>query len=231
MMLSIAGLLVLCIVLQGSASMLSSTRGERGLVVALCVFAAAWAVQRVLHREGWREIGVSATIRGLAVALVLSVALTGAAGLYVRAIDAQVSVYPSAVWLALGILAQGGVAEELVFRGYLYGRLRRTRTFWLASSVSIAPFAAVHLGIFFTTEWPIAFAALVLSMALSFPYAHLYELGGRTIWAPALMHAVTQAGPKLLVIEDAAFPVVWMMAALAVSWCVFSIPRTGPEAC
>jgi membrane protease YdiL (CAAX protease family) len=162
---------------------------------------------------------------------VLSVALTGAAGLYVRAIDPQVSVYPSAVWLALGILAQGGLAEELVFRGYLYGRLRRTRTFWLASSVSIAPFAAVHLGIFLTTEWPIAFAALVLSMALSFPYAHLYELGGRTIWAPALMHAVTQAGPKLLVVEDAAFPVVWMMAALAVSWCVFSIPRTGPEAC
>ena len=35
MMLSIAGLLVLCIVLQGSASLLSSTRGERGLVVAL----------------------------------------------------------------------------------------------------------------------------------------------------------------------------------------------------
>jgi hypothetical protein len=35
MMLSIAGLLVLCIVLQGSASLLSSTRGEKGLVVAL----------------------------------------------------------------------------------------------------------------------------------------------------------------------------------------------------
>jgi hypothetical protein len=78
-------------------------------------------------------------------------------------------------------------------------------------------------------EWPIALASLVLSIALSFPYAHLYELGGRTVWAPALVHAVTQAGPKLLVFEDPAFPLVWMGLALAITWCAFLVRRPRSE--
>jgi membrane protease YdiL (CAAX protease family) len=224
---TIAGFLVLYAVLHGTASLLDSTRGEWGLVVAVCVFIAAWAIQRVLHRKGWSEIGVRADAGGLGVALALSVALIGVAALYVVVTGRQVSLHPGAAWLAVGILAQGGLAEELVFRGYLYGRLRQTRTFWRAASVSMVPFAAVHLVIFLTMDWPVALVALLLSMALSFPYAYLYELGGRTIWAPAVMHAVTQAGPKLAVVDDPVFPLVWMVAALALSWCVFLVPRTG----
>lgn len=220
------GFVLLFAVLQGAASLLNSTRGEWGIFVGLSVLLAAWAVQKVLYRENLRDIGIRGSgLRGLVAAVVISAALCATAAIYVRAIGAPASIYPNAFWLALGIVAQGGVAEELVFRGYLFGHLRRTRPFWRAATASVAPFAVVHLLTFFTMDWPIALAALLLSIAVSFPYAYLFELSAGTIWGPSLVHAVTQAVPKLFIVEDANFPLVWMALVLTFSCGVFLIPR------
>lgn len=226
-----AGFLFLVLALQGSAAALNSTRGEWGLAVAFCVVAVAWAVQRGLHGDGLKEAGVRrGRLSGVALAVALSAAMVAAAAIYVHAVDARVAVHRDALWLALGILAQGGIAEELAFRGYLYGRLRRTRTFWRAALTSMAPFAAVHLILFLTMDWPIALAALLLSIALTFPYAHLYEISGNAIWAPAVLHAATQAGPKLATVDDPAFPLIWMGLALVFSSGVFLVPGKTPPA-
>jgi hypothetical protein len=59
--------------------------------------------------------------------------------------------------------------------------------------------------------WPIALAALLLSVVLSIPFAHLYELGGATIWAPAVLHFVVQGTIKVITFagDDASsFPLV-----------------------
>jgi membrane protease YdiL (CAAX protease family) len=218
------GFVLLLGVLQGVAAALSSTSGEWGLVVAACVFLAAWTVQRALHGEGFAAIGVRPESRGIGIAAALAAVLIAVAVVFLLARRAQVEITANWSWLALGMFAQGGLAEELVFRGYLFGHMRRTRSFWRAAMLSMAPFAAVHLFLFFTLDWPIALAALILSVALSFPYARLYELGMRTIWAPTLLHAVTQATPKLLVTDDNAFPLFWMAAGLVVSWSVFLLP-------
>lgn len=218
------GFLSLVAVLHGTAAMLGSTRGEWGMAVALCVLAAAWAVQRFLHGEYLASVGIRSGTGGIVLAAALSTLLAGFAAMYLLATDARAGLYPDSALLALGIMAQGGLAEELVFRGYLYGHLRRTRRFWRAASVSMVPFAAVHLSAFFTMDWPIALAALLLAIALSFPYARLYDLAGGTLWPAALLHAVTQAGPKLVVVDDPSFPLVWMAAALALSWSVFLLP-------
>jgi hypothetical protein len=72
--------------------------------------------------------------------------------------------------------------------------------------------------------WPIALAALVLSVVLSFPLAHLFELGGHTIWAPALLHFVVQGTVKLVVFSgDAAalFPLVWIAAGAVIPMSAF----------
>lgn len=228
-----AGLILLYGVLQGSAMLLHSTRGESGLVVAACVLSAGWAVQRWLHRETLTDIGIRVgASRGIVVALMLSLLLVGATAIWFAATGATSRFHPNAIWLALGILAQGGIAEELVFRGYLFGHLRRKRPFWRAALLSVAPFSIVHLTLFATMDWAIALAALILSIALSFPYARLYEVSGGAIWAPALLHAVTQAAPKLLIVENAIFPIVWMAMALVVSWLIFFIPapREAPAA-
>jgi membrane protease YdiL (CAAX protease family) len=42
------------------------------------------------------------------------------------------------------------VAEEVLFRGYLFGHLRRGRSFWRAAVLSMLPFVCVHLLLFFT---------------------------------------------------------------------------------
>jgi len=63
---------------------------------------------------------------------------------------------------------------------------------------------------------------------MSIPLAHVFELGGDTIWAPAVLHFVVQSVPKVVTFENAeaaaSFPLWWMassgllpMSALLVS--------------
>ena len=90
------------------------------------------------------------------------------------------------------------------------------------------PFVAVHLFMFLTMAWPVALAALLLAVVISFPKAHLYELGGGTIWPSALLHFVVQGTVKIVVVERATasvFPLVWMAASALVSMLALLIPR------
>ena len=84
---------------------------------------------------------------------------------------ASVVAFPGWVWLLPGLFAQAGIAVEALFRGYLFGRLRRSRSFWRAAALATAPFVVVHLILFATMPWPIALAAVLLSVILSFPGA------------------------------------------------------------
>jgi hypothetical protein len=81
--------------------------------------------------------------------------------------------------------------------------------------------------------WALALAAVVLSLVLSFPLAHLFELGGRTIWAPALLHFVVQGTVKVVTVPGDApvsFPVVWMAVSALLPLCVFVVSRPkGPN--
>jgi membrane protease YdiL (CAAX protease family) len=125
-----------------------------------------------------------------------------------------------------GLFAQAGVAEDTLFRGYLFGHLRSDRSFWRAAALSMIPFAAVHLWLLATMSWDVALAAIILAIVTSFPFARLYDLGGRTIWAPAIVHTVIQAVPKLVLFEDGGmmFPLVWMAACAIVPMVVFLVP-------
>lgn len=227
----IGGLVVLYAVLQGTAGALNSVRGEAGLIVGAATLAAALVVQRLLFASSWAESWASLGLgmpraRGMVVGGVLCALMIATIPLYLL-YDAFDDFYPNAPWLALGILAQAGVAEEVIFRGYLYGRIRRHHPFWRAALLSVLPFSLVHLTLFATMEWPLALASLVLSVAISFPFARLYEMGGRTIWAPALAHAVVQGGPKLIVTNEPLFPLVWIGAVCAVMWLAFVVSSSA----
>jgi hypothetical protein len=100
------------------------------------------------------------------------------------------------------------------------------------------PFVAVHLVIFASQPWPIALAAVLLSAAMSFPLAHLFELGGNTIWPPALLHFVAQGAIKVVEVDGArgsSLPVVWMIACSIVPFLAFLVVvpsrvSRGPDA-
>jgi membrane protease YdiL (CAAX protease family) len=124
--------------------------------------------------------------------------------------------------------AQGGVAEELLFRGFLFGGLARGRGFWRAALLSMPAFVAAHLYLFATMPTAVAIAALVLAILSAFPLAWLYVLGGGTIWAPALLHAVIQsvkivdAPPE----RTATLGIAWMAVTALVPYAVF-LARPG----
>jgi membrane protease YdiL (CAAX protease family) len=225
-----AGFIAIFAIFQVAAEGLGSERGEWGLAVAAIVVAALAAVEALLHGTRFarapRALGLGRPRRqGLIAGAAVSATLLLVVPLYLALTQAAVSMHPAALFLLPGLFAQGGVAEETLFRGYLFGRLRRSLTFWRAAGFATIPFVAAHLYLFATLPWPIALASILLSVVISFPLSRLYEISGNTIWGPAILHFAIQATPKLVeVSDDALFPLVWIAASGAIPWLVFLVP-------
>lgn len=69
------------------------------------------------------------------------------------------------------------IAEEVLFRGYLYGKLRKVVPMWAAMFITSILFGAVH------GQWNVAIDVFALSMVL----CSLREVTGN-IWAGILLH-------------------------------------------
>lgn len=74
------------------------------------------------------------------------------------------------------------IAEELLFRGYLYGKLRRHVPLYLAIFMTSALFALVHM------QWNVALNVFALSIVM----CGLREITG-SIWAGILLHMAKNA--------------------------------------
>ena len=164
---------------------------------------------------------------GMALAAGTCLLLLSVVPVYAAATGASFTLAPGALWLLPGLFAQGGIAEETLFRGFLFGHLRIGRTFWRAAALSMLPFVVVHLVPFFTLPFWIALAALALSVVTSFPMARLFDLGGGTIWPSALLHFVIQGTIKVLAVTgdtSSTFPYLWMTAGALIPLLVFLAP-------
>jgi membrane protease YdiL (CAAX protease family) len=211
------------------AAALGSTRGEAGLVVCVLVVTLAALAERWLTRAPLRAclvaLGLSAPpARALLAAAALVAALIACLPLLAALTGVELALRPGAAWLALGMLAQGGIAEELLFRGFMYRHLRRTRTFWRAAALSAVPFAAAHLPLLWSLEPTVALLALAMAIAWSFPLAWLFDRAHGSIWPGAIVHAAMQSGVKLLVDDDADFQslaVAWVALGIAAPWVFF----------
>lgn len=227
------GLIAGYLALQWTAVALGSMRGEAGLAVGSLVVVTCLAAERVLFGRPMpraaRELGLgTSAARGMAAAAAIALALLLVLPAYAWAVGARLEFYPRWAWLVPGLFAQAGIAEEILFRGYLFRHLRRGRTFWQAALLAAAPFILVHLLLFLTLPWPLALAALSLAVVVSFPFAHLFEIGGRTIWAPALVHFVIQGAIKVASVPGdagALLPLVWMAMAAVLAFAAFLVPR------
>jgi membrane protease YdiL (CAAX protease family) len=71
------------------------------------------------------------------------------------------------------------ISEELIFRGYIFGVLRRYAGRWWAIVISASVFAAIH------AHTPSLAGLFVLAVALTLVYE-----GAGSLWAPILMHAL-----------------------------------------
>ena len=233
----VLGLAALFVLFDVTATWLGSDRGQDGLTVCAIVVGATILVMRALpgippagrlsHRLGLglpRASGVIAAVTAVTLLLLVVPAYLAVSG-------SAWSMYPGWSRLLPGLLAQAGIAEEVLFRAYLYGQLRPGRSYWRAALLSSGPFVLVHLELLFRMPAAIAIASILLSAVISLPLARLFDLGGRTIWAPAILHAVVQSVVKVIDIAEptATFPLVWMGASAAVPFVVFAWrPRSTP---
>jgi membrane protease YdiL (CAAX protease family) len=215
------------------AEAVGSYRGEAGLAVAVAVLAALCAFEAgkfgSAPAEALRGLGLGRPrTTAMALAVAVSVALAGVLPVYAALRGATLQPYSGWPWLLPGLFAQGGIAEEGLFRGYLFRHIRRGRSFWRAALLSCIPFAAAHLLMFASQPWPVALAAIILSLIISFPLAHLFELGGNSIWPPALLHFTVQGALKVVTVEgDTLLPLIWIAASAAIPYAVFLMPRNA----
>ncbi|MGE0550514.1 MAG: CPBP family intramembrane glutamic endopeptidase [Kofleriaceae bacterium] len=220
--------IVLWLVLDGTARALGSVRGEYGVVVCAAVLLVAFVVETVLARTRPREtlvaLGLRApNVRSAIWTVVLCVGLLAFLALYANATGVTIAARSDAWLLALGMFAQGGIAEELVFRGFLFRRLRETRSFWRAAAVAAIPFIAVHLTLFVTLPADVATMALLVSLSLTFPFARLFERSGGSVVPVAILHFVVQGSLKVLDGDEAVakLAIPWMVVAALAPWLVF----------
>jgi membrane protease YdiL (CAAX protease family) len=226
----LAGFAVLCGVLLGTSAL--DATGRWGLAILAAVLSTAVAVEMVhdrssvagvlrrlgFGRPGWRALAVAAAVSGVVLMVFpLTAAVSGA----------PVQLRPDWLWLLIGLFAFHGLAEELVWRGFAFRRLRDGRSFWAAVWWTMPLLAATHLPIVLTLGPAIGAGAMAVAAVTSSPFAYLYETGRRSIWAPALVHTAIDTF-KLVVIPAAAlvtFSVLIIVVSLTVPLLALAVPR------
>lgn len=231
----LVGLAAVYAMFQVVASALGSERGEAGILIGVLVVLGLVCAERWLFavplRIAPRQLGLTTpSARSIIVAAIVGGALLAVIPAFALATATPLAMAPGWALMLPGLFAQAGIAEEALFRGYLFGHVYRGRGFWRAAMLSIAPFAAAHLYLFVVLPWPVALASVLLAVLISPPLAHLYAVGGNTIWAPALLHLVVQGALKIVTLPTEAattLPVLWIAACAVLPYCVFFVRRPG----
>jgi membrane protease YdiL (CAAX protease family) len=227
------GFVIIYLVLDRSAAWTNSLYGEYGWLIFPLVVATALLIERLLFgrspRQALRALGFGRPRwRGLLAALLASLVLLAYFPIVALVSGQPLTLREGWPWVALGVLLQGGIAEELLWRGYLFRHLRARRSFWRAAALAMIYMVAQHTLLLWQLPLPIAIAALVVALLSSFPLAHLFEASGNTVWAPALLHCVIQGALKVVVVPEAALlpaQLGWMSASVVLPYLVFLVQR------
>ncbi|WP_369133922.1 CPBP family intramembrane glutamic endopeptidase [Modestobacter sp. I12A-02662] len=134
---------------------------------------------------------------------------------------------PGWPWLLVGVFALHGVAEEIVWRGYAFRRLRAGRSFGRAVVLTMPLLVAAHVPVLASNGPAVGGAAMLVAAVTSVPLAYLYETGRSTVWAPALVHAAIDSF-KLVDLPPAAqptFSLTLAAVALLVPLLALAVPR------
>ncbi len=182
------------------------------LLVERAVFRASWrdAIQRLgLTRPAWRPV-VLATVVSALVVLVFPITTA-----VTQARLALVADWP---WVLVGLFAFHGLAEELVWRGYAFRRLRVGRSFARTVLWTMPLVAAAHIPIIVASGPVVGVGAMLVAAMTSIPFAYLYETGRGTIWAPAVVHTAIDSFKLFIVPASAAmtFPLLLIAISLTV---------------
>lgn len=162
-------------------------------LVAALVLVTAFIVERVLFGQAIQQaflgLGLGRPVWGaLVVALVICAVMLTGYPILSTVTGAQFTLPANWLLMFLGVFVQNGIAEEVMVRGYLFRRLRVGRSFWRAILLVALVHGAAHIPIILEAGPIIGATAIFVALVSGIPFAYLYERGGNTIWAPALLH-------------------------------------------
>jgi membrane protease YdiL (CAAX protease family) len=146
--------------------------------------------------EGLRVIGFGRpNRRAVLVAAIIGLVMLAFFPIFSLITGAHITLKPNWLWILVGAIALNGVGEETLFRGYVFGGLRREAgmSFRQAGFISMIVFAAVHLLLFVGNPFFVGLLGTLIAVSAAFPMAYLFERGNNTIWAPVVLHVATHA--------------------------------------
>jgi membrane protease YdiL (CAAX protease family) len=193
-----------------------------------------WITNRGSIRDVARRIGLGRPARRAILAASAvggAVVATYLAGAALLGIDLELrSNWPNVL---VGALLFHGFAEELVWRGYAFGRLRSRHLFWRAVAWSVPLIALTHVPIIAGNGIGIGGLAVLTAAATSVPFAALWERSGGTVWAAAILHGLIGTWQLFEHTYSDTFSVVVIIASIFVPFTIFlfrdrSFDKTQP---
>lgn len=163
-----------------------------GLAILL-VLGLPWVIKkRKTSREelglqrlpGWMDILWAPA--GMILYLILTTIVTALSMAFLTFVDysqaqetgfAELATQPEYVLAFISLVIIAPIAEEILFRGYLLGKLRKYAPLWVSVLITSALFALVHF------QWNVAIDVFVLSIVLCF----LRVVSG-SLWPSILLH-------------------------------------------
>jgi membrane protease YdiL (CAAX protease family) len=144
------------------------------------------------RRPVWRDIGL-AVLGYLAYFGLLIAALSIAGGLTDIDLDQKQELgfenllsSSDKIMALLSLVILPPIVEEVVFRGFVFGGLRKKLNFWWATIFTSLLFAGPHL---LASSEGLLWVAGIDTLVLSFVLCYLRETTG-ALWAPIIVHAI-----------------------------------------
>jgi membrane protease YdiL (CAAX protease family) len=230
----LAGYIPLFLVLQYGPALLLPRLGQTWsvLISAAAMLCLAVVCQMLFFKrpplQALLQLGYGRPrVRPIAVALLLSGVMLLFFPVLSLISSARLGLNSGWLWTLAVIIVFNGLAEETLFRGYVFGNLRRGNSFLRAGLISLLLFAAAHLFLFAGNPFIIALAATLVAVTAAFPMAYLFEQGGSTIWAPVIVHVATHAIRLVAIPEALYMPAVlaWLVMQIFLPLLVFAFRR------
>jgi membrane protease YdiL (CAAX protease family) len=236
--LVLLGCLLLYLILQGGLTWLAPRLDQTGsqLLVATIMLLVALLLERLFWGRqpaaALRVLGLGqASQRAIGVALLMSALMQLFFPAFAWLTGASVRLKPDWWWIVIGAVALNGIAEETLFRAFVFGHLRREgqgMTFRRAALISLLIFAAVHFVLFVQNPFIIGVLGTLIAVTAAFPLAYLFEQGGFSIWPTVLLHVATHSIRFVQIDEPFYMTAVlaWLILQVGAPFLLFAFQRT-----
>lgn len=225
--------LILQLGLTGLAARMDQTWSQ--LLVAAIMLLVALLLERLFwRRHPLAALGalgfVQTNWQTVLIALIISALMLLFFPIFAWQTGASVRLKPDWWWVLIGAIAMNGIAEETLFRAFVFGHLRREgqgKTFRQAALISLLIFATVHLFLFVQNPFIIGVLGTLIAVTAAFPLAWLFEQAGFSIWPTVILHVAVHS-IRFVEIDEPFYLsaiIVWLLLQVVAPFLIFAFRR------